>query len=44
MCKIDFKSGFKHFESFMQMCKDIESTMHFFLHCTNVLIPRQTLS
>ena len=23
--------------------KDIESTMHFFLHCTNFLIPRQTL-
>ena len=22
--------------------KDIESTMHFFLHCTNFLIPRQT--
>ena len=24
--------------------KDIESTMHFFLHCTNFLIPRQILS
>ena len=23
--------------------KDIESTVHFFLHCTNFLIPRQTL-
>ena len=23
--------------------KDIESTMYFFLHCTNFLIPRQTL-
>ena len=23
--------------------KDIKSTMHFFLHCTNFLIPRQTL-
>ena len=23
--------------------KDIESTMHFFIHCTNFLIPRQTL-
>ena len=23
--------------------KDIESAMHFFLHCTNFLIPRQTL-
>ena len=23
--------------------KDIESTMHFFLHCTNFLIPRQTV-
>ena len=23
--------------------KDIESTMHFFLHCTNFLIPRQNL-
>ena len=23
--------------------KDIESTMHFFLHCTNFLIPRQIL-
>ena len=23
--------------------KDIESTMHFFLHCTNFLISRQTL-
>ena len=23
--------------------KDIQSTMHFFLHCTNFLIPRQTL-
>ena len=23
--------------------KDIESTMHFFLHCTNFLIPRRTL-
>ena len=26
-----------------QCGKDIESTMHFFLHCTNFLIPRQTL-
>ena len=23
--------------------KDIESTVHFFLHCTNFLIPRQTV-
>ena len=27
-----------------ECAKDIESTMHFFLHCTNFLIPRQTLS
>ena len=26
-----------------ECAKDIESTMHFFLHCTNFLIPRQTL-
>ena len=26
-----------------ESAKDIESTMHFFLHCTNFLIPRQTL-
>ena len=26
-----------------QCAKDIELTMHFFLHCTKVLIPRQTL-
>ena len=23
--------------------KDIESTMHFFLHCTNVFVPRENL-
>ena len=26
-----------------ECAKDIESTMHFFLHCTNFLVPRQTL-
>ena len=26
-----------------ECAKDIESTMHFFLHCSNFLIPRQTL-
>ena len=26
-----------------ECAKDIESTMHFFLHCTNFLIPRQNL-
>ena len=26
-----------------ECAKDIDSTMHFFLHCTNFLIPRQTL-
>ena len=26
-----------------ECAKDIESTMHFFLHCTNFLIPRQTV-
>ena len=26
-----------------ECAKDIESAMHFFLHCTNFLIPRQTL-
>ena len=26
-----------------ECAKDIESTVHFFLHCTNFLIPRQTL-
>ena len=26
-----------------ECAKDIESTMHFFLHCTNFLISRQTL-
>ena len=27
----------------MECVKDIESKMHFFLHCTNILIPKQTL-
>ena len=27
----------------MQYVKDTESTMHFFLHCINFLIPRHTL-
>ena len=29
--------------SLCECSKDIESTMHFFLHCTNFVIPRQTL-
>ena len=33
----------EHKNPLCECAKDIESTMHFFLHCTNFLIPRQTL-
>ena len=42
------KHKFRHCfqDSLNPLCKcrkDIESTVHFFLHCSNFLIPRQTL-
>ena len=41
----EHKFGHSFQETLNPLCecaKDIESTMHFFLHCTNFLIPRQT--
>ena len=42
------KHKFKHCfqDTLNPLCewvKDIESTMHFFLHCSNILIPKHTL-
>ena len=39
-----FRHCFKDTLNLLCECgKDIESTMHFFLHCSNFLLPRQTL-
>ena len=40
---INLGIAFKTLNRLCECGKDIESTMHFFLRCTNFLIPRQTL-